>query len=241
MMHYNLNLQREILPNTLVSVGYSGSRGIHLARLTDANLALPIQILGPNNPRFSLTPQCPNPNFETMDWMPTDTNSFYNALLLGVTRRLSQGLQFQASYTFSRNVAEADGVRTTTDMSLSAGTPTHPLFRGYDRGLSVYHVSHNFVSNWTYELPWGRQLTGAPKAFLGAGKSTEFSLSPAGFRSPWNRGPTQRRAFWATSVALISCRAKATTPCSGGRTGTTTRRSFRSPIRNCMEISAATR
>jgi hypothetical protein len=41
MMQYNLNIQHEVLPNTVLTVGYVGSRGIHLITGIEANPPTP--------------------------------------------------------------------------------------------------------------------------------------------------------------------------------------------------------
>jgi hypothetical protein len=41
---YNLNVQRELPWDTVVMVGYAGSRGVHLLRSSDANTAVPVRL-----------------------------------------------------------------------------------------------------------------------------------------------------------------------------------------------------
>jgi hypothetical protein len=46
MQQYNLTVQREVARNTIVSIGYVGSRGVHLLGLTDLNPSLPSGVPG---------------------------------------------------------------------------------------------------------------------------------------------------------------------------------------------------
>ena len=41
---WNLNLQQQIAGDTVITIGYAGTRGVHLLRNTDANLAVPQQL-----------------------------------------------------------------------------------------------------------------------------------------------------------------------------------------------------
>ena len=80
-------------------------------------------------------------------WRPTRSR-FYNALLLEVTKRFSGGVHFQGAYTFSKLIDEASGIRTSGDGIDGAGAgPSFVPVPTLDRGLSTFHVGHNFVGN----------------------------------------------------------------------------------------------
>ncbi|MBI4444887.1 MAG: TonB-dependent receptor [Acidobacteria bacterium] len=165
MMHFNLNVQHQLFGNTVVKLGYTGSRGVGLGRLVEANNALPVEVVN-GRPKFSANPQRPNPNFESWSYMLTDTGSTYHGMELSFEKRFSQGYQFQLAYTWSKSIGESDGVRTTGD-EFDSSPISHHLFAGrYDRAVTAFHVPHNFVSNFTYELP-GRDLQGALGQLLG--------------------------------------------------------------------------
>ena len=67
----------------------------------------------------------------------------YNSMQLELRKRLSQGLQFQSSYTFGRAYAsERYSLRT-------------PRKRVLDTG-AIGGVTHALKTNWTYELPFGQ-------------------------------------------------------------------------------------
>lgn len=90
-----------------------------------------------------------------------DTDSFYNSLMVGVSKRYAQGLQLQASYTFSRTVDEGSGTQTAGDYDSEVGTQINWENHKMNRGLAAFHVAHNFVLTSTYDLPIGSQWTGA--------------------------------------------------------------------------------
>jgi hypothetical protein len=73
--------------------------------------------------------------------------SNYNALWLTATKRLSRGLQFNTSYTWSKSIdynsQSSQGVTLQDSYNL----------RG-DRGLSDFDARHRFVISGLYELPF---------------------------------------------------------------------------------------
>lgn len=170
MIQYGLHLQREILPQTVVKVGYSGSRGVHLPRRPDYNDALPEKIVN-GLPVFSLTPVRRNQKFEKMTLMLTDSDSFYHALLLELNRRFSNGVQFQISYTFSKSIDEGTGANTPGNIRGGTGTPLSREFKHFDRAISSFDIRNNFVANFTVDLPFGSGravgLTGVVDKILG--------------------------------------------------------------------------
>jgi hypothetical protein len=157
-LQFHLSAQRSLPGNWVVSAGYTGSRGNHLLRIGDANLAPftlvnGIKVFHPDLGRM-------NPNFSSITQRITDAQSFYNALLLSAQKVFSYGLRAQVSYTFSRAVDDASGVNS---QDFTNGSPYVMDFydRKIDRGLSQFWAQHVLAANWSYELPFGRRLTGA--------------------------------------------------------------------------------
>jgi outer membrane receptor protein involved in Fe transport len=160
-LQYNATLQREVLPETVVTIGYVGSRGIHQIRNIEANQSVPqIQADGryffPNNTRA-------NTNFESVRLRVADGNSWYHGLIVGVSKRFSRGLQLQASYTLGKSVDEGSQAIGSADFDNSF-QPRYGFDRSDNKGLSDFDVRHNFVFNYSYELPVGAGLTGTAAA-----------------------------------------------------------------------------
>jgi hypothetical protein len=163
---YNLNVQRQLWFNTVVTIGYAGSRGIHLLRNTDINHSTPIQQADgswffPNNaPRL-------NTSFGVIELKKSDGDSYYNALIFEARKRFSKGIDFQTSYTFSRTI---DNTQASTFFSdATNGTVSalpEPPGLNYNKGLSDFHAKHNLVFNFTWELPFAKGLKGAAGKFL---------------------------------------------------------------------------
>ena len=98
----------------------------------------------------------PNTAFSTIEQKTSDGRSWYNALIVEVRRRAADGLGFQSSYTFSRNI---DTTQASTFFSdATNGTTTffpEPFGIDYNKGLADYHAKHNWVFNLTWDLPLG--------------------------------------------------------------------------------------
>jgi hypothetical protein len=149
---WNLNIQREIKSGLAVSAGYFASKGTHLRLSRNLNQAFfnsalvstrPFPALSPTSP---IAPGVPLLNITNREGTG---NSSYNALWITATKRLSRGLQFNASYTFSKSIDEnsqsSQGV-TLQDSNNIQG----------DRGLSDFDARHRLVFSGLYELPFKR-------------------------------------------------------------------------------------
>ena len=166
MMHWNLNLQRQLPQSIVLTFGYAGSRGVRLGRFVNLNKALPIEVVN-GTPKFSSNPVLPNTSFESMNLLMTDSDSVYHGLEMNFKKRWSSNFGFQLAYTWSKAIANSPGVRTSSDMSDSSTTSAHLLHaQQYDRSNSAYHVPHSFNLNFTYDFP-GNQLAGTAGLLLG--------------------------------------------------------------------------
>jgi hypothetical protein len=75
-------------------------------------------------------------------------------------RRFSSGLQIGASYTFSKLIAQSDSDIKSSDISAGGDTLKEVYDLNSQRGLSGFHVGNVLSINYTYDLPFGRGLTG---------------------------------------------------------------------------------
>jgi hypothetical protein len=157
-LQFNFSLQRSLPGDWVVSAGYSGSRGLHLLRIGNANLAPFTVVNGIKiyQPQLGVI----NPNFASITQRISDAQSYYNALQVSAQKQLSRGLRAQISYTFSRSIDDSSGVNS---QDYSDGSPYVLDYydRKADRGLSQFWAQHVFVGNWSWELPLARSLRGA--------------------------------------------------------------------------------
>lgn len=154
----NLNLQREVVSNLVLMVGYAASRGSNLVQAVEGNPVVP-QILPDGTKFFPSNAPRRNQAWDSIDFRTTGGRSWYNALQVSATRRFSRGHRWQVSYTFGKTIDETQG-QTASDAANSSSFPQDPIEPRNDRGPADYDVRHVFTANFTWELPFGRQLTG---------------------------------------------------------------------------------
>ena len=97
----------------------------------------------------------------------SDGNSWYNALIFDVRKRWSRNVTLQSSYTFSRNLDTTQASTFFSDAT-NGTTTAFPEFPNlnYNKGLADYHAKHNWVVNFTWDVPFARNLKGLKKSLL---------------------------------------------------------------------------
>ena len=88
---YNVNVQQEVWGRTAVTVGYAGSRGMHLLRSGDVNLAQPTGTTADGRPFIAAGTPRINTAFSTIELKSSDGDSWYNALHLRSAPPLEPG------------------------------------------------------------------------------------------------------------------------------------------------------
>ena len=163
MMRYHLTLEQALGQHLVLRVGYSGSRGVHLPRVADINIPAPISVDPDGRLVFDTVgrPVRPNSSVDAVRLTSTDANSVYNSLQIGLTRRWESGFQLLFNYTYGRSLDDASAYRREFTNSL----PESPYYydRRSHRGLSSFHIAHNAVLQYTWDLP----LNFPPASFAG--------------------------------------------------------------------------
>jgi hypothetical protein len=169
VMQWNLNIQQQVAPGTVGTVAYVGSRGVHLPfRTDDADIVLPTQTpagyLWPSNSTQGAgIGTTLNPNVGRIDRLSFDADSYYDALQLGVEKKLTHGVQFQGSYTWGKSI---DSGSSTIAGDQFANSPSSlPFF--FDaklrRGVSDFNLGQNLVLSGTWEIPGMGGSSGAAR------------------------------------------------------------------------------
>jgi hypothetical protein len=166
VMQWNLNVQREIAPQTSLTLAYVGSRGVRLPfRTDDADIVLPTLTsagyLWPvNTATGAPTGTKVNPNVGRIDRLAFGADSYYDALQVGVERRFSHGLQFQTSFTWGKSIDT--GSSTIAGDQFSNSPSSLPFF--FDaklrRGQSDFNLGKNLVISGTWEIPGLKSKSG---------------------------------------------------------------------------------
>jgi outer membrane receptor protein involved in Fe transport len=165
VLEYNLNVQREIVKNTLLTVGYTGTRGVHLLAFHDFNPPVPTVINGvdyfatsggaPCTPTSGTCTQNPrlNPTFGSLDLTAPTSSSRYNGLLVSVEHKLSANFVMQFSYTYSHCI---DTAYTYGGLGANNGSSaiTNPYNFNADLGNCATDLRQVLSANVVYILPF---------------------------------------------------------------------------------------
>jgi hypothetical protein len=197
---WNLSIQRQLPLRTVLTLGYAGSRGIHLWRSNDVNIAEPTR-LADGTLFFPAGAPRRNTAFSTIELKSSDGNSWYNAFIFELRKQFEHGLTFQSSYTFSRNIDTTQASTFFSDAT-NGTTTAFPEFPGfnYNKGLADYHAKHNWVVNATYLLPFGQDLQGFARALAAGWQIAAISHMRSGNPlTVFVRG-NRSRSQWAPSL-----------------------------------------
>jgi hypothetical protein len=186
--NWNVNLQREISPNLIVSAAYVGSKGtrlqtalqnvnqvnskyLSLGNLLGKDIKSPQAqaaiaagtIPPPPYQGFSGTVAQslrPFPQYQTVNVTNDETgNSTYHSFQLSVQKRFSQGLQFGVAYTASKSLDSLGA-----NGLLGGATARDQYNRRIEKALSPNDIPQRLVLSYAYSLPFGHE-----KRFLNRG------------------------------------------------------------------------
>jgi hypothetical protein len=163
---WNLDLQRQLSPSTVLDIAYAGSKGTHL-----------LGVRNPNQPPPGPTRVFPIPSLNGwIFYMESRVNSIYNALQVKVNRRLASGLTFLGSYTWGRSIDNSVGYWPNSGIS-QLPQDSHNYGR-VERGLSDWDMHHRMVFSFNWNLPFGKgrkflsNASGVTDALLGGWQMT---------------------------------------------------------------------
>jgi predicted heme/steroid binding protein len=153
---WNFTVERELPGNMVATAGYVARRGLHLQREADINQPTIETVVA--NPGVNLDALRPYKGYNSIRETDNVASSMYNSLQLSATKRFSRGFLFGVAYTYSHmndsGSAQRDIIPDTYNADNLWGTS----------GLDVTHV---FVANYMYELPFFRGRTDLAGTLLG--------------------------------------------------------------------------
>jgi Carboxypeptidase regulatory-like domain len=158
VQEWNLTVERDLGAGVGLRVSYDGNHSSNLGMHTNYNQPLPNTIGYNNLPASAL----PLPLWQYMAYNTNLGYGNYNALTVSAKKRLTKGLQFQASYIWARNLSNADGAATTTADQYTGefgGFVSDQHAPGIDYGNVSFTRRSRFLTTFLYELPFGRGKT----------------------------------------------------------------------------------
>ena len=177
---YSIDIQRQLPFGVAVEVGYVGSYSTHL---TQATANININALNPAllsqgsaltatvaNPFFNkggagvisgstvsaVQLLLPYPTFSTINYQLSDrSHARYHSLIAKAQKRMSAGLTFLSTFTWSRNHDASSG-GAGNFLNAGAAGPQNPYDMEAEYSLSNVDTPLRWASGFTYELPFGK-------------------------------------------------------------------------------------
>ncbi|MEP6946096.1 MAG: carboxypeptidase regulatory-like domain-containing protein [Acidobacteriota bacterium] len=174
MQHWSLDIQHQFGRNTIVTVGYYGSKGTHLIGIADLNNLRPgdalakqcavgtsttptqaCQLRDVNSVPISFTSAAselildqirPYRGWKGIAYIEPRYNSNYNSLQVSAQHRFSGSSQVNLAYTWSKNITDNQTDRSTAPMNYYDTKA--------DKGLAALDRRHITTVNYIYELPF---------------------------------------------------------------------------------------
>jgi len=175
MQHWSLDIQHQFWKNTVVTVGYYGSKGTHLIGVVELNELPPgkatasqcatgSNFLGQTPPPATVQCQTPGVPFTTsagtnildqirpyrgyrsITMLEPRFNSNYHSLQVYAQRRFSGASQLNIAYTWSKNLTDEQNDRTNA--------PENSFDIHSEYGRATLDRRQVFTANYIYELPF---------------------------------------------------------------------------------------
>ncbi|MFZ1918577.1 MAG: carboxypeptidase regulatory-like domain-containing protein [Terriglobales bacterium] len=175
VQNFNLNVQQQVGANASFEIGYVGSKGTKLVRLTDLN-------------EFGT-----NPNFFSIDELAPISSSNFNSLQTTLRLENNHRISGFVNYNFSKSLDDAsDGI----DFAPGAAFPQDPSNLRAEHGPSTFDTKHRFTAAVNYEIRPFRTLgkfgTGWQLnwiASLQSGRPIPIALANDTFNGYFNQRP----------------------------------------------------
>jgi hypothetical protein len=133
--HWNFGVQQQVTKTMAADVEYVGNKGSNIQGNNAFNI--------PDPGAGGVQARRPYPRFASFGYFSSDVSTTYHALQAKLEKRLSGGLWFLSSYTFSKSL-------WVTNTPAAGGRYV------FERGPSEYQVPHSFSFSSGYELPFGK-------------------------------------------------------------------------------------
>jgi len=164
---WNLTAEREIMRDTVFSVGYVGSKNTNVQAALIYNLPRPL---------FGGTRE--DPRFTNITYIGPLASSNYHAMHVILGRRLSRGLMLDANYSWSHSI---DNYAPYFGLNAASAPVQNQNNLNAERGDSDFDQRHAFKTSFLYRLPFSSQNRAAAQLVRGwevAGIFTALAGSP---------------------------------------------------------------
>jgi hypothetical protein len=189
VQQFNLNVERQLPGNVVLTAGYAGSRSAHiLVSQLNENLSspsacgtVPGYTIGCGFPSFPYAAP-----FQSVDTNNSVGSARYDSLQVKAeTKSTRHGIYALLGYTYSRSFDSG----LTDGLGTNPGAMYYPLpgFKKLDWGLSQLNLNNSFTASVLYNLPFGKgkrygnDWSGATNAMLGNWQLNVIERATSGF------------------------------------------------------------
>ena len=167
VQNYNLNIEYAFQSSMTLAVGYVGSRGERLQTAQQVNepilatasqpvnCATPVTGCVTTNTAANAAMRVPILGYNATGLLDfgNEGDSNYHSLQVVLRKHFAKGLQFQASYTFSRAMSDVTGLGGTTQTTGGNVDSNDPNNRAQQYGPADFNRPQRFVINYYYDFP----------------------------------------------------------------------------------------
>jgi hypothetical protein len=153
VQQWNLTFERDLGAGIGMRLSYDGSHGSDLGRQGYFDTP-PANTIG-----YSAAVKAGYLPFPLWAIMETETNGGFSNFHSGTVtfkKRFAQGLQFQGTYTFARNLSAGQGYNPSAFATEAGGAATDLGNPGLDYGNVAYTRRNRVLVTFLYELPFGK-------------------------------------------------------------------------------------
>lgn len=161
--HYSFTYEQQLNSVYTISIGYIGTLGQNLLRFETPNLGsgltitptnfVPIlneNIYLPTSRGTVISPDRPTKNIGAVNLFSTTASSIYNSLQTQLRGRLTNQINFQVSYTYSK---VEDDVSDVFDLAGTYALPQNSNELKAERGPANFDVRHRLAYNASFDIP----------------------------------------------------------------------------------------
>ncbi|MDQ3806294.1 MAG: hypothetical protein M3416_21005, partial [Acidobacteriota bacterium] len=172
---FSLETQRELTRDTVLRIGYVGTKGSALFQTLDGN------------PRRIGTATCAESNADTCRVNRTQgvirlranaASSIYHSMQVSLEKRLSRGFSAGAHYTWSSFIDTASEIFNPSGAEVAVSQDSFD--RSTERARSSFDRPHRFTGNFVFELPWFQEQNGFAGHVLGGWQVNSFFTFQSG-------------------------------------------------------------
>ena len=152
VQQWNLTVERDLGFGTGLRVSYDGNHG------SDMGVQVNLGQLAPNTIGFAAASKfLKYPNFGEVESEVNGGIQNYEALTVAANKRFSGGLQFLVSYTFAKNLSDAQSYNPSAFATEAGGIATYVNDFKIDYGNVAFTRRSRFLATFLYQLPFGQK------------------------------------------------------------------------------------